>query len=168
MINFTLHRYGIAFSRHIIIHVVRTPVTPLLLSSTSNIEKLPFGKPSNQYGRHSYNRHSTVNCHPTVIVRSLVLGHCIVIQLSWYVHSSSKRHFTFISHSPFNQWGHLLCNRHGMSIRHPTIIIRSSVTPLLISVVICHTTVIIRSSVTPLLISEVICYATVMVCSFGI
>jgi hypothetical protein len=57
---------------------VRTPVTPLLLSSTSNIEKLPFGKPNNQYGRHSYNRHSTVICRPTVIVRSLVLGHCIV------------------------------------------------------------------------------------------
>ena len=100
MINFTLHRYGIAFSRHIIIHVVRTPVTPLLLSSTSNIEKLPFGKPSNQYGRHSYNRHSTIICHPTVIVRSLVLGHCIVIchtivmvrpfviQPSQYVHQS--------------------------------------------------------------------------------
>ena len=39
-INFTLHRYSSAFSRHTIIHVVRTPVTPLLLSSIPNIEIL--------------------------------------------------------------------------------------------------------------------------------
>ena len=129
---------------------MRTPVTPLLLSSTSNIEKLPFGKPNNQYGRHSYNRHSTIICHPTVIVRSLVLGHCIVICHTFVMVRPFviQRHSTFISHFPFNQWGHLLCNRHGMFIRYPTIIIRSSVTPLLISVVIC--------------------YATAMVCSFVI
>ena len=87
------------------------------------------------------------------------------MQPSWYVHSSSNHYNTFISHSTFNQCSHLLCNRHGMFIRHLTIIGHSPVTLLLISVVICHTTIIVRSPVTPvtpLLISVVICHATVL------
>jgi hypothetical protein len=57
-----------------------------------------------------------------------------------------------------------LYNRHGMFIRHLTIIVHSPVTLPLISLVIRHTTIIVRSPVTPvtpLLISVVICHTTV-------